>query len=269
MNWTCEQTEARLSDYLDGLFQPTEQSAFNLHVNTCERCAPLVAAVARTLGSLYALEPVEPPPQLENAILTATLGAPSWRNLRHWLKSLRSPRFVYSMVSVAATLVIILSASGFSFRKPKLADLHPAKIYRSANSHRRVLPTSNLAAPTTRIRPRPSSRTVPTNSAGICGCWRRNSPFCVARLVRGECHEVCRPFRRGRGRLLPELRQGHVLDVRAPGARRSLLRRVPGRNRGHPCSNPTRCGSASGIAVSDASFQFARGLAEPLQIEIQ
>ena len=133
MNWTCEQTEARLSDYLDGLLQPAEQSAFNLHVNTCERCAPLVAGVARTLGSLYALEAVEPPPQLENAILTATLGAPSWRNLRRWLKSLQSPRFVYSMASVAATIVVILTASGFSFTKPKLADLRPATIYRNTN----------------------------------------------------------------------------------------------------------------------------------------
>jgi anti-sigma factor RsiW len=133
MNWTCEQTEARLSDYLDGLFEPAEQSAFNLHVNTCERCAPLVAAVARTLGSLYAMEPVEAPPQLEAAILTATLGAPSWRNLRRWLHSLQSPRFVYSLASVAATIIVILTASGFSFTKPKLADLRPATIYRNTN----------------------------------------------------------------------------------------------------------------------------------------
>jgi len=133
MNWTCEQTEARLSDYLDGLLQPAEQSAFNVHVNTCEKCAPLVAAVAHTLGGLYALEAVEPPAELENAILTATLGAPSWRNLRHWLKSLRSPRFVYSMASVAATMFIILAASGFSFSKPKLAELRPATIYRNAD----------------------------------------------------------------------------------------------------------------------------------------
>jgi hypothetical protein len=134
MNWTCEQTEARLSDYLDGLLQPAEQSAFNAHVNTCEKCAPLVAAVAHTLGGLYALEAVEPPPQLENAILTATLGAPSWRNLRRWLKSLQSPRFVYSLASVAATLIVILTASGFSFRKPKLAELRPATIYRNTNN---------------------------------------------------------------------------------------------------------------------------------------
>jgi anti-sigma factor RsiW len=133
MNWTCEQTEARLSDYLDGLLQPVEQSAFNVHVNTCEKCAPLVAAVAHTLGGLYALEAVEAPAELENAILTATLGAPSWRNLRHWLKSLRSPRFVYSMASVAATMFIILAASGFSFSKPKLAELRPATIYHNAD----------------------------------------------------------------------------------------------------------------------------------------
>jgi anti-sigma factor RsiW len=133
MNWTCEQTEARLSDYLDGLLRPVEQSAFNVHVNTCEKCAPLVAAVAHTLGGLYAMEPVEAPAELENAILTATLGAPSWRNLRRWLKSLQSPRFVYSMASVAATFIVILTASGFSFRKPKLADLRPATIYRNAD----------------------------------------------------------------------------------------------------------------------------------------
>jgi anti-sigma factor RsiW len=131
MNWTCEQTEARLSDYLDGLLQPVERSAFNLHVNTCERCAPLVAGVAHALGGLYALESVEPPPQLESAILTATLGAPSWRNARRWLKSLQSPRFVYSLASLAATVIVILTASGFSFRKPKLADLQPATIYRN------------------------------------------------------------------------------------------------------------------------------------------
>ena len=133
MNWTCEQTEAQLSDYLDGLFEPAEQSAFNQHVNTCERCAPLVAAVARTLGGLYAMEPVEAPADLENAILTATLGAPSWRNLRRWLRGLQSPRFVYSLASVAATIILILTASGFSFTKPKMADLRPATIYWKTN----------------------------------------------------------------------------------------------------------------------------------------
>ena len=133
MNWTCEQTEARLSDYLDGLLHPAEQAAFDLHVNTCERCTPLVARVSRVLGTLHTLAQVEPRPQLFDSILTATLGPQSWRRAKRWLRGLRSPRFVYSAVSVAATFVVILTASGFSFRKPKLADLYPATIYRNTN----------------------------------------------------------------------------------------------------------------------------------------
>ena len=133
MNWTCEQTEARLSDYLDGLLHPAEQAAFDLHVNTCARCTPLVAGVSHVLGTLHTLAQVEPRPQLFDSILTVTLGPQSWRRAKRWLRGLQSPRFVYSAVSVAATLVVILTASGFSFSKPKLADLHPAAIYHNAD----------------------------------------------------------------------------------------------------------------------------------------
>ena len=133
MNWTCEQTEARLSDYLDSLLQPAEQTAFDLHVNACERCTPLVASVSHVLGALHTLEQVEPSPQLVSRILTATQGPQTWRNAKRWLRGLQSPRFVYSVVSVAATFIVILTASGFSWKKPKLADLAPATIYRNAD----------------------------------------------------------------------------------------------------------------------------------------
>jgi hypothetical protein len=43
-------------------------------------------------------------------------------------------RFAYGSASLAVTLVVLLGASGFSFRHPKMADLHPASIYRRANS---------------------------------------------------------------------------------------------------------------------------------------
>jgi hypothetical protein len=42
-------------------------------------------------------------------------------------------RFAYGALSVAATFVILLSASGFSWRKPKLAGLQPVNIYRNAD----------------------------------------------------------------------------------------------------------------------------------------
>ncbi len=134
MTWTCEQTEARLSDYLDGLLQPADQAAFDHHVNGCERCTPLVAGVSHVLGRLHKLEQVEPSPRLVDSILTVTQGPQTWRNAKRWLRSLQSPRFIYSAVSVAATIIVLLTATGFNWRRPKLADLAPANIYRNANS---------------------------------------------------------------------------------------------------------------------------------------
>ena len=137
MNWTCEQVEARLSDYLDGLLESAESHELNLHVNSCEACSMLFATVSRTLGGLYSLEVVEPPPRLVYAILSQTLGPRAaqkgWRGVFDWLGSLLNARVAYGVISVAATLIVLLTASGFSFRKPKLAELSPARIYQNAN----------------------------------------------------------------------------------------------------------------------------------------
>jgi anti-sigma factor RsiW len=139
MNWTCEQTEARLSDYLDGLLQPAEHIAFEHHVNGCERCTPLVARVSHLLGTLHTLQPMEPSPRLMDSILAITEGPRTWRNAMRWLRGFQSPRFVYGAASVAATFVVILTASGFSWKKPKLADLAPATVFRKANSQAHIV----------------------------------------------------------------------------------------------------------------------------------
>jgi anti-sigma factor RsiW len=138
MNWTCEQTELHLTDYLDGLLPADEQRAFDLHVNACERCTPLVSNVTHALVHLRALPELETPPRLVYNILDATLGprdtVTGWAAVRAWVRSLASPRFAYGSVSLAATFLMLVTASGgFDWKKPKLANLAPGAIYRNAN----------------------------------------------------------------------------------------------------------------------------------------
>jgi hypothetical protein len=137
MTWTCEQTEARLSDYLDGVMSREESAAFNVHVNGCERCAPMVASVSHLLSDMHAMEQIEPPARLVYAILDRTLGprdtVSGWRAVLAWLRGIGSVRFAYGAVSMVATLAIFVTAAGFNWRKPRLADLRPDVIYRNAD----------------------------------------------------------------------------------------------------------------------------------------
>ena len=138
MTWTCEQTEARLSDYLDGVLNPAELAEFNAHVPSCARCAPLVAGVSELLTGLHGMEQIEAPPQLVYSILDKTLGpreaVTGWRAMLGWVRGAASVRFAYGALSVAATLIIFVSAAGFNWRHPKLADLRPAMIYSNVDS---------------------------------------------------------------------------------------------------------------------------------------
>jgi hypothetical protein len=136
MTWTCEQIEARLSDYLDGVLTGAEQTAFDTHVSGCERCAPMVASVSQLLSGLHSMEQLEAPPRLVYNVLDKTLGPreSGWRAVLAWFRGVGAVRFAYGAVSVAATLMIFVTASGFNWRHPKMADLRPANIYRKADS---------------------------------------------------------------------------------------------------------------------------------------
>ena len=137
MTWTCDLIEARLSDYLEGLLQGPERAAFEAHANSCADCAPLVASVRSLVGEMRSMEELETPPRLVYAILDKTLGpretVTGWQGFLNAIRGLATPKFAYGGASVMATLIIILGASGFSLRKPKLADLQPAAIYHKAD----------------------------------------------------------------------------------------------------------------------------------------
>jgi len=137
MTWTCEQTELQLIDYLDGLLQPVEQRAFDLHVNGCDRCTPLVASVSHAVASMHALPELETPPRLVYNILDATLGpretVTGWAAFLASVRSLASRRLAYGAFSLAATYLMIVTVSGINWKKPKLADLAPATVARNTN----------------------------------------------------------------------------------------------------------------------------------------
>lgn len=143
MNWTCEQIEARLSDYLDGVLGPADQQAFAAHVRECAQCTPLVSSVQDLVSGLHGLPPIAEPPRLVYAILDQTLGPretpAGWRVIFAWLRGVASMRFAYGMLSVAATFVVLLTASGFNWKHPHLGDLQPANLYRAANRQGHLL----------------------------------------------------------------------------------------------------------------------------------
>jgi hypothetical protein len=135
MSWTCDQIEARLSDYLEGLLQAPERAEFEAHVHDCAECAPLLESVRSLISEMQSVEQVEVPSQLVHSILEKTLGPREhvtfWQNVKNFLGGLATPKFAYGFGSVVATLFIILSAAGISWRKPKLTDLNPSTMSRN------------------------------------------------------------------------------------------------------------------------------------------
>ena len=135
MTWTCDQTEARLSDYLEGLMSAPERAEFEAHARECADCSPLIESVRSLISEMQSVGPLEVPPQLIYSILDQTLGPRErvtfWQSFKKFLWGLATPKFAYGTASVMATLFILFSASGLSLRKPKLADLNPSNVARN------------------------------------------------------------------------------------------------------------------------------------------
>lgn len=114
-----------------------ERAEFEAHVHDCGDCAPLVDRVRTLMSEMQSVEELEVPPGLIYRILDRTLGPREhvtfWQSVKNFLSGLATPKFAYGTASVVATLFILLSASGLSFRKPKLADLNPSNVARNVS----------------------------------------------------------------------------------------------------------------------------------------
>jgi hypothetical protein len=137
-DWNCARTEERLSDFLDGTLSPAEAAAFSAHAGGCDACGKLVAQVGGLVHQMRALDALEAPPQLIPKILESTLGprrtqSAGWRRWFAWIPQFWQPRFAMGVITVAATILIVLYTTGMSPAKLKKADLSPANVFRTAN----------------------------------------------------------------------------------------------------------------------------------------
>lgn len=64
---SCHETEAHLSDYLDGELEGRRLARVRRHLARCRRCQSLLASLARTLDQLRALGPAETAPRAATA----------------------------------------------------------------------------------------------------------------------------------------------------------------------------------------------------------
>jgi len=122
------------------VLNPAELAEFSAHVPTCARCAPLVASVSDLLTGLHGMEQIEAPRRAGVLDSGQDVGAArDGDRLAHdfgLVRSTTSIRFAYGALSVAATVVLFVTASGFNWRHPKLADLKPAAFIETRTTRR-------------------------------------------------------------------------------------------------------------------------------------
>jgi len=137
MTWTCTDSEERLSDYLDGKLSPEDSAAYSVHTAGCANCGRMLASVSGMISRMHALELLEEPPRLAQKILDATLGPRAkergWKRWFNWVPVLWQPRFAMGLVTVAASLMIVLHTAGVTPTKIRKADMSPASLYRTMN----------------------------------------------------------------------------------------------------------------------------------------
>lgn len=139
----CEQWEALLVDWLDGLLPAGDQAAFTAHSASCENCGDLLAHAKQGqewLGYLHA-EP-EVPGNLLGKILDRTVGAGSVplpviaagqgagavAMASPWRRNFHETRLMMTVAMAFFSIALTLNLAGVKLTSLRLADLNPSAI---------------------------------------------------------------------------------------------------------------------------------------------
>ena len=130
MNWTCQQFEERLTDFLEDALSVADRAGFLAHQQECARCRPLAERVNTMLVAMHHVEPIEPPPGLVHRILeqTGPKQERGWFGLA-WL----TPRLAMSGLTLALFTLMVWPVLGIDVSRLEWSDLKPTNLYHSAD----------------------------------------------------------------------------------------------------------------------------------------
>jgi len=150
---TCGSARARLCDHVDRLLAPTDDEIVRMHLDGCDECGRLAAAVARLATDLPSLAGLEPDARFVRDVLARTSGraartavwkarlAAGWRRLAH------RPRIAWEGAYAGSILVLLL----FGAPNAPFADV-PGKALVLVRTVQASLPADAAAVEAPRIR---------------------------------------------------------------------------------------------------------------------
>ena len=137
MDWNCKISDERLSEYLDGKLSPAECVRVRGAQRELRELHSTGRPGRRFVGQLHQLRRSSKSRRIwSRGFSTRRIGPRAkggWKKWFSWVPILWQPRFAMGIITVAASLTIVIHSTGITPAKLKRADLSPANIFRSAN----------------------------------------------------------------------------------------------------------------------------------------